>query len=129
TDRQRRHTEYAARDGVVRFAAQRSLDARIGNAGGGVRDAQTIDELRPFDRQIRQPAVTPDEAEDLRDRLDPVVACDREPQQRQWIERMRVRKSERNAERFRLPDDEAIRKAALRGDFRRSPLAVRAENR
>ena len=42
---------------------------------------------------------------------------------------MRVRKLERNAKRLGLPDDEAIREHALRGDFRRALLAVRIEDR
>ena len=49
-------------------------------------------ELRPLDRQIGQPAVAPDEAEDPVHRVRRAVAGDREAQQRQRIERMLGRK-------------------------------------
>src|SRR4029078_4217223 len=51
----------------------------------------------------------------------------REPQQRQRIERMRVGKLERDAERFRLPDDEAIREHALHRDLGRPILRETAK--
>ena len=86
-------------------------------------------ELRPFDRQIRQAPVAPDETKDSRDGVETTVARDREAQQRYRAERMRVRKAQRDAERLRLPDDEPVGEHALGRNLGGSLLAVRVQNR
>ncbi len=126
--RERRHAEHAARDRLVGFAAQCVLDGAVGDPRFRIGNAEPIGEIDPLDRKVRQPAVAPDETEDLRDRVEPGIARDREPQQRQRIERVRVRKPERDAERLRLPHDEPVGEHALGRNLRRSLLAVRVED-
>ena len=66
---------------------------------------EVVRQFGPFDRQVGQAPVAPDEAEDAVHRLAASQSqAMREAQQRQRIERMLGRKLERNAELLRLPD-------------------------
>ena len=89
--------------------------------------AELAHQLRPLDRQIPQPPIAPDEAEDAAHRVGLAVGGDRKPQQRQRIERMHGGKLERDAELARLPHHEAIGERALGGDLGRPLLPVRLE--
>ena len=123
-DRQRRYAEYAARNGVVGVPAQRVLDLGAGDALRSIGETELGGQLGPFDRQIPQASVAPDETEDRAHRFGRTIGRNRQPQQRQRIERMDGRELERYPELTCLPDDEPVGKAAFRGNLRRAEGVV-----
>jgi hypothetical protein len=126
-DRQCRHAEYTARNRFVGVSPQRRLDFRRLDACRRVGHVNFGHQLGPFDRQVADPAVTPDKTEDAPDDVRVGISRDGESQQGKRVERMHRRKLERHADALRLPGDELIGKAPLGGDFGRPLVSVRLE--